>query len=62
MLQDVEVDEPLEIDGMPGVVIEQEEMTAVAPPALKALNVCASPLTKKIRDGGVYIEDWLLAL
>ena len=56
MLQDVEVGEPLEIDGMPGLVIEQEEMTAVAPPALKALYACVSLLIKKIRNEGVCID------
>jgi ketopantoate reductase len=50
MLQDVEVGKPLEIDGMSGVVIEQEEMNAVAPPALKTLYACVSLLIKKIRD------------
>ena len=48
--------EPLEIDGMLGVVVELAEITKVEVPTLRALYACVSLLNKTIQDEQVRIK------
>ncbi len=56
MLQDIEQGKPLEIEGMPGVVVELAALTEVEVPTLKAPYACVGLLDQTVQTGRLKIK------